>query len=54
MQRNERSPYLVIEEHLRLISDSLVPDEPHGVVDDERGEQIAVDVDARAFQALPV
>lgn len=35
-----------------MVGDSFVPQEPHGVVDDERGEKVTVDVDPRALEAL--
>lgn len=45
--------YPVIEENFRLVCHTFVPEQPHGVIDDERGEQIAVNVDPGALQTLP-
>jgi hypothetical protein len=45
--------YPVIEKNFRLVSHTFVPKQPHGVIDDERGEQIAVNVDPGTLQTLP-
>lgn len=44
--------YPVVEQDFRLVSHSFIPQEPHGVIDDERGEQVAMDVNPGALQTL--
>lgn len=46
--------YPVVEEDFWFVCHTLVPEKPHGVVDDERSKQIPMDVDPSTLQALPI
>ena len=44
--------YPVVEQDFRLVGHAPVPQEPHGVIDDEGGEQVAMDVNPGTLQTL--